>query len=261
MEKVIHGLTGPLGDIDFPLLQPLGQLLEGNIDGLDLVGLFEQRIGHGLLHTDARNLRHHIDLALDVLYVDRRVDVKALFQQLLHVLIPLRMAAARGIRVGKLVHQDDSRPPREDGVYVEFLQNHALVLDLAAGDHLQPVEEGIRLGPTMGLHDPHHHVLPAHPQYMRLLEHGVGLAHTRRISEKNLEPPPLRLLTGDLFQKRVRVGPCLFFGVVSFFHRVSRVFRRARPGLSSLYSLCPAGAQCKPISKVEAAPKSRPCRL
>ena len=137
-EEVLERTLGLLGDIDLPLLQALDQVAGCEIDKLDGIRPVEHRIRHRLAHTDARDLGDDVIQALDVLDVDRRVDVDAVVQQLLDVEIALWMAAAGSIGMRQLVDEDDLRAPRDDGIEVHFLERAALVFDLPAGDDLQP---------------------------------------------------------------------------------------------------------------------------
>ena len=68
---------GLLGDVDLALLQTLDQIVGRQVDQLDGVGAIEDGVGHGLAHAHVRDLRDHVVQALDVLDVDRRVDVDA----------------------------------------------------------------------------------------------------------------------------------------------------------------------------------------
>ena len=74
----------------------------------------EDRVGHRLAHADAGDLGDHVVQALDVLDVDRRVDVDAGGEQLLDVEIALGMPAARRVGVGELVDQHELRPALQD---------------------------------------------------------------------------------------------------------------------------------------------------
>ena len=84
------------------------------IDQLDRVGAVEHRVRHGLAHAHVRDLGDDVVEALDVLDVDRGVDVDAAVEQLLDVEIALGMAAAGRIGMGELVDQHDLRAPRDD---------------------------------------------------------------------------------------------------------------------------------------------------
>ena len=92
------------------------------VDQLDVVGAVEDGVGHRLAHPDAGDLGHHVVQALDVLDVERRVDVDAGVEQLLDVLVALGVAAAGRVGVGELVDQHQLRPPREDGVEVHLVE-------------------------------------------------------------------------------------------------------------------------------------------
>ena len=130
-EVVLERALGLLRDIDLALLQPLDQVVRREVDELDVVGAVEDRVRHGLAHADAGDLRDDVVQALDVLDVERGVDVDAGGQQLLDIEIALGMAAARRVGVGELVDQDELRPAREDGVEVHLLERAALVVDAA----------------------------------------------------------------------------------------------------------------------------------
>ena len=78
-----------------------------------------------------RDLRDDVVQALDVLDIDRGVDVDAAAQQLLDVEIALGMAAAGRIGVGELVDQHDLRTAGDDGVEVHLLERLALVFECA----------------------------------------------------------------------------------------------------------------------------------
>ena len=84
-----------LGQVDLPFAEPLEQLLGRDVDELDLVGALEHRVRHRLAHLDAGDLRDHVVQALDVLDVERGVDLDARVEQLEHVLPALGVARAR----------------------------------------------------------------------------------------------------------------------------------------------------------------------
>ena len=64
------------------------------------------RVGHGLAHRDAGDLGDDVVQALDVLDVERGVDVDAGVEQLVHVLPALVVPRAGGVGVGQLVQQE-----------------------------------------------------------------------------------------------------------------------------------------------------------
>ena len=70
-----------LRQIDLARLQPLDQFVRRNIDHLDLGGL-QDTIGHRLAHADASETGDNVVQALDMLDIDRRVDVDPGIEQL-----------------------------------------------------------------------------------------------------------------------------------------------------------------------------------
>src|SRR5438128_1817966 len=58
-----------VGDVDLPLPQTLDQVVGRQIDQLDLVGLFQDRVRDRLVDLDAGDLRYHVVQALQVLDV------------------------------------------------------------------------------------------------------------------------------------------------------------------------------------------------
>ena len=94
-EEALHGALGLRRDVDLALPEALQQLVRREIDELDLVGPVDDRVGDRLAHDDAGDRGHDVVQALDVLHVERRVDVDAGVQQLLDVLPAPRVARAR----------------------------------------------------------------------------------------------------------------------------------------------------------------------
>ena len=208
-EEVLDRLLGLLREVDLAFLQALDQLVGGQVHQLDLVGPLEHRVRHRLAHDDAGDLRHEVVEALEVLDVERGVDVDAGVDELEHVLPPLGVARALGIAVGELVHQNDARPAGQGRVEIEFLERAAAVGNLPGREDLQSLEKGLRLHPAVGLDDAHDHVHPVGPELARGLEHGEGLADARRGAEEELEAaaglPRLFLLRAG--KEDLGVGP------------------------------------------------------
>ncbi len=75
LEEVGQRPVGLLRDVDLALAQPREQLVRRQVDQLHLVGGFEDGVGHGLPHRDPGDLRDEVVQALEVLDVERRVDV------------------------------------------------------------------------------------------------------------------------------------------------------------------------------------------
>ena len=118
---------GLFGDIDLALLEPGNQVVRRQIDQFDGIGAVEYRVRHGLAHPDMGDLGDHVVEALDMLDIDRGVDVDAVGQQFLDVEIALRMAAARRIGMGEFVDQRDVGMARDQRVKIHFLEHLILV--------------------------------------------------------------------------------------------------------------------------------------
>ena len=112
-----------------PSLRPLDQVVGRDVDHLDVVGALEDRVRHRLAHPDAGDPGDDVVQALDVLDVQRRVDVDAGGEQLLDVLVALGVAAAGGVGVGELVDERERGAAGEDRVEVHLLERPALVVD------------------------------------------------------------------------------------------------------------------------------------
>ena len=123
-KKFSQRALGLLRHVDPALAQPLQQIVGRQVDQLDLVGLVEHAVGHGLELAHAGDLRHDVAERLEVLHVEGRVDVDAGVEQLLDVLPALRVArrriAAADVGVRELIDQQQLRLARERGVEIEL---------------------------------------------------------------------------------------------------------------------------------------------
>ena len=189
LEEVLGRALRLLGQVDLALREPLQQLLGRDVDELDLVGALEHGVGHRLAHLDAGDLRDDVVEALDVLDVERRVDVDAGVEQLEHVLPALGVARAGRVGVRELVDEEQRRLARERGVEVELLELRARGTRPAArGSSSRPSEQRRGLGAAVGLDDADDDVDAVwRDQVARRLEHRVGLADARRGAEEDLQ--------------------------------------------------------------------------
>ena len=81
-EEVLRRPLGLLGAVDLPLAEAFQQFLGGDVHQLDLVRLFQHRIGQRLADAHAGDPLDDVVDALQVLDVQRRVDVDPRIQQL-----------------------------------------------------------------------------------------------------------------------------------------------------------------------------------
>ncbi len=199
-KEVRKSARGFLRNIDFPLAQPFDQLVGRDVDNLDL-GIFEDRVGHRFADTHAGEGGDDVVQALDMLDVERRIDVDPGVEQFLDILIAFRVPAARSIRVRKLVDQDQLRPPFEDRVDIHLAKAVSLVIDLATRNDFLPFDKRSGFPATMRFDHTDHDVdpglalLPAAGQHLPRLAHaGCGAeedletaaAFLRRLTQKGL---------------------------------------------------------------------------
>ncbi len=193
-EEVAQRPLGLARHVDLALAQPLDQVGGREVDRLDVVGAVEDGIGHGFAHADAGDLRHHGVEALDVLDVQRRVDVDAGREQLGDVAVALGVAAALGVAVGELVDERELRPACEQRVEVHLVEHALAVVDEPARDGLDAGQHRLRLDAAVGLDHPGDDVDALGEAPARRLQHGVGLADARRRAEEDLQLAGARLV-------------------------------------------------------------------
>src|SRR6266567_462104 len=129
-----------------------------------------------------------------MLDVERREDVDAGGNQLLDIEIALWMPATRGVGVSELVDEDQLGAALEDRIEIHFGQKVAFVLDLLPRDHLEALEQCLRLAPAVRLDDADDDIDPISPLGLSRQQHFIGLADSPRGTEKNLQPPAALLL-------------------------------------------------------------------
>src|SRR5262249_3651070 len=168
------------------------------------VGAIEYRVRNGLASAQMRDLRNTVIEALDVLDIDGRVDVNPAVQQLLDVEIALGMATAGRVGVGKLVDEDDLRPPRDDGVKVHLVEPLAPVFDPPSRNDLETFEQRLGLLAAVRLHDANDDVVTVLFPGTSRLQHLVGLADARRSTHKDSELADAALFAPGCLQQRIR---------------------------------------------------------
>ena len=185
---------GLLRNIHLAFVQAVDQIVGREIDDLDVVRCFENAVGYGFAHADARDAGDDVVQALDMLDVERCEDIDAGGDQLLDIKIALGMTASRRVAVRQLVDQHELRATLEDRVEVHFGEAVAFVVDLAAGNDFEAGEQRLGLATTVGFDDTNNDIDPLAPLRLRRKQHLVGLADAGRCAEKNLEAPAAFLL-------------------------------------------------------------------
>ena len=213
-EEVLDGLLSLLGHVHLAVLEALEELVGRQIDQLDLVGLLEYRIRHGLADHDPGDLRDDVVEGLEVLHVHGRVDVDAGVEKLDDVLPALGVSEAGGVRVRELVDEDQGGTARERGVEVELAQRGSAVIDHPRRKDLEPLEQRVGLGPAVSLDAPDEHVDPVGLLLAHGLQHRVGLADPGGGAEEYLQLSPMvtRFLRLDTGQERLGIRPVVAHG-------------------------------------------------
>ncbi len=124
-----------------------------------------------------------------MLDVDRGVDVDAGSEQFLNVLPTLGMPTAGRIGVRQFVDQHQCRCRLEQGIKVHFFEGHAAVFGAQQGLLRHAIEQRFGFRTAVGFHHARHDPDALTQLRMGRLKHGVGFAHARRGTEKNLQPP------------------------------------------------------------------------
>ena len=215
------------GNVDLALVQALDEVLGRQVDDLDLGGLVDDAVGDGLAHADASDLRDDIVEALEVLHVERGVDVDAGREQLCHVHVPLGMAGARRVRVRELVDEHELGRTLQHGVDIHLLKHMAAVLDAPARNDLEAAQKALRLDAPMGLDHADDNVHPLAPALGRGEQHLVGLADAGRGTEENLELAAALLRGGR--EQRLWRRAVLAIALVGLAHRTANPAIGSKP--------------------------------
>ena len=175
-EEVLERALGLLRHVDLALLEPLDQVVGGEIDQLDGIGTIEDGVRHGLAHAHMGDLRDYVVEALDVLDIDRGVDVDTASQELFDVEVALGVAAADHIGMGELVDEGDLGTTGDDGIEIHLLEPLALVFEAAARDDFEALQQRFGLLAAVGFDHADDDVVAVFFSGVRLLQHLVGFA-------------------------------------------------------------------------------------
>ena len=94
-EEALGRRRGLVREVDAPRLQAREEIIRGQVDQLDLVGLVEDAVRQGFLLAHPGDAGNHVAEALEVLHVDGGPDADAGLEQFLDVLPALRMPRSR----------------------------------------------------------------------------------------------------------------------------------------------------------------------
>jgi len=121
LEVALQRPAGGVGAVNAAAGKPRAQLGGRDVNQLNLVGTLQHAVGQGFGDAYAGDAGNVVIQAFQVLDVQRGPDMQAGIHQLLHILPPLVVAAARGVGMGQLVHQQQAGMAEQGGVQVKLL--------------------------------------------------------------------------------------------------------------------------------------------
>ena len=177
----------PLGWIHVAAGEAVAERYRGEVDQLQLVGAANDLVGDRLPLPDAGDLLDDVVERREVLDVQRRDDVDARLQKLVHVLPALFVPGPGDVRVRKLVHQRDLGSPREGGIHVHLLERGLAMPEPLARNDLEVADLLGGLSPPVRLDEPDHHVLAVLAAPTAFVQHREGLTDARGGTEIDTE--------------------------------------------------------------------------
>jgi hypothetical protein len=151
LEVVPNRPLGLFGNVDLSFLQALDQIFGRQVDQLDFIRIVENRVGHGLAHLHVRDLGDNVVQAVDMLDIQRRMDVDACFEQLAHIEIALGMPASRRVGVRELVDEGELRLALQDRVEVHLGEHAAFVTGALLRNDLEALGQHFRFDAAVRL--------------------------------------------------------------------------------------------------------------
>lgn len=179
--------------IDLAVLEPVDQFVGRQVDKLDLRRL-EHAVGHRFAHPNAREAGDDVVQALDMLDIQRGVDVDPGAEQFLDILPTLRVPAALDIGVGIFVDERERGRAAQHGIEVHLAKPVTAILDLASRHDFHAFEQRLGLGAAVRFDDGDDDILALALERAPFGQHCVGLADAGRGTEEYLELTPLLAL-------------------------------------------------------------------
>jgi len=161
-------------------LEPLDQILGGQVDVDDLVGLGDDRVGDPFLDLDAGGRLDDVVKRFQMLDVERGDDADAGIEQFEDVLVAFLVFAAGRIGMGEFIDEDDGGLAGEDRVEIHFPNLDPVIKGDARGNDFQLADLGRGIGAFVGLHIADDDIDAALPEPVALDEHRVGFADAGR---------------------------------------------------------------------------------
>ena len=201
-KEPLEGSSDLLGHVDLARLEPFEQVLGREVDQLDLGGVVEDPVRHGLLLPHARDPGDHVVEALDVLDIECRPHVEPGLEHLVDVLpafgVAWRRIAVDEVRMGQLVDDRDGGAPAQGSVEIELAARHAAITHWQGRQLLEAREQTFGLGPTVRFDVACDDVGAGGVRDPRRLEHRKRLADARGGPEEDPQTAAFRARLGAL---------------------------------------------------------------
>ncbi len=153
----------------------------------DRARAIQKIVRHRFADRHARDLGHGVGATLKVLDIDSGIDVDACFQQLHDILITVAMAKAGGVGVGQLVHQNQFRAARQQGVKVHVFEPRSPVVHDLPRQNFHPLQQELSFDAAMRIDVAHDHVHAFAAALAARFQHRVGLPNTCDHAKEDLE--------------------------------------------------------------------------
>ncbi len=185
-----QGARGLLLRIDLALLHALDELVGRQVDQFDVVRHFHDAVGHRFTHTDAGDACDRFVQCLDVLDIERGIDVDTGCEDLFHVLPALLMTTPVDIGMRELIDQRELRVARQERIEVQLRQDAAAIDHGLSRQLRQPRQLRLRFGAPVCLDQRGNDIDAVGMLAVGILKHRPGLADAGRGADENLQPAP-----------------------------------------------------------------------
>src|SRR5439155_26468118 len=134
-------------------------------------------------------------------------NVDASIQQGFHILPTFLARRARRVRMRALINQANLWLPAQDADHIHLLGGAAAGHNLHQWNALQPLGSLDEVLASVWLQESNHNIHAARLEFPRVLDHLIGLAYARRISEIDLEAASRFKMRHDFAPPLVREYP------------------------------------------------------
>ncbi len=117
--------------------------------------------------------------------------------------------------MGELIDQRQLRTSCDHRIEVHLLQDLVLVGDALALDDFEPPDQGLGLGPSMGLDEANDHVDSRLELGVGAREHLIGFADAGRRADEDLQLPGRTVLPPGSLQQGFRRGTLIWIAALT----------------------------------------------